>query len=325
MKIKTFKGALIFGMVTGIGIAGLVIPDLKSIAITLFGNVINIENPSISPIWYLLIGSFLSISCLLAYIYADKNMYSKNRIINIWGLGNNEYWENNNTNVICINVCDFEKSNSKDSFINKKVSEVKKDISKYIASGFSFSSMAPIPLVSIIGKQFSKIKINDYYEYINNKSTMMTLNNQIIFPKLKLTKCNVNSIKDYGLVTIGTTVEIQPHQLKQFNECLQYNNYIANPKENAIISKKQLFNYCHKIIKEIYEISAKEKIKRIYLVFSSQSSLPFEIAKQINERIAKEVVVCHYDANSDKPYKWGIIITGKNAGKYIELGDEIDE
>lgn len=325
MNTKTFKGTLIFGMATGIGLMSQIIPDFNSLTIAIIEKILKIESSFISPELSLIIGFLLFIVCLGAYIYEYKYMKSKTRIINIWGFENNEYWENNNTNVISINVCDFEKNNNKNNYINKKIREVKQDITKYIATGFSFSSIAPIPLISIIGRQFSKIKMIEYYEYINSSSTMSTLNNKFFFPKLKLNKCNNNSIKDYGLITVSTTVDIKSHQLKQFKGGLQYKNYIISPKENSIFSKKQLFNYCHKIIEQINEMSSNEEIKRIYLIFASQSSLPFEVSKQINDRISKEIVVCHYDSKSDKPYKWGIIITGKNAGKYIELGDDINE
>ena len=98
-----------------------------------------------------------------------------------------------------------------------------------------------------------------------------------------------------------------------------YNNYISNPHQNSIYSKKQLFNYCNKIIEQINEISALKEIKRIYIVFATQSPLPFEIGKQLNDRMAKEVIICHYQNDSCVPYEWGIALNGKNTEKYIDL------
>ena len=83
-------------------------------------------------------------------------------------------------------------------------------------------------------------------------------------------------------------------------------------KTNTVIKK-------YKIIEQINEISALKEIKRIYIVFATQSPLPFEIGKQLNDRMAKEVIICHYQNDSCVPYEWGIALNGKNKEKYIDL------
>ena len=44
MKIKTFNGILIFGMFTGISLIGQVIPDIKSLTISIVEKIFKIEN-----------------------------------------------------------------------------------------------------------------------------------------------------------------------------------------------------------------------------------------------------------------------------------------
>ena len=182
--------------------------------------------------------------------------------------------------------------------------------------------MAPIPLVSIIGKKFYKIKIEDYYEYIDSNSSVKKLNSCLFFPSLKLDILNKNSSCKYALISISTTVKIKEHQLVQFKKCLHYRFSISNPHQNSIYSRKQLSSYSNKIIEQINYISSLKDIKRIYIVFATQTSLPFEVSKQLNERMSKEVVVCHYQCDSIKPYQWGIILNGKNKEKYIDLKEE---
>lgn len=94
--------------------------------------------------------------CLVSYI----NYNNKERIINIVGFGNNEYWEKNNKNVKTIDVRDWNKKKDKNAFIKKKIKEIDGYINKYLASGLSYTSIAPIPIVVLFGTHFSKIKIN---------------------------------------------------------------------------------------------------------------------------------------------------------------------
>ena len=44
--------------------------------------------------------------------------------------------------------------------------------------------------------------------------------------------------------------------------------------------------------------------------------------RALYERIAKEVIVCHYQNDSLRPYEWGIVLNGKNKEKYIDMKGE---
>jgi len=277
------KKALIAGMTTGISIMSIPIPSIKDLIISIFQKLFGIDTLNINPLFCIIFGALFFIICLIAYLKYDN----KERIINIVGFGNNEYWERNNRNVETFDLRNWNKISDKSKFLKQKLKDIDKCINKYLASGISYTSIAPIPLVAIVGTHFSKIKINNYYEYVNKNSEVKRLNESCVFPRLKLNIINKNSINDYALITIGTTAEIKEHQISQFNKCLHYDNKISKPKQNSIYSKKQLFNYSNKIIEQINKISSIKNIKKIYLVFATQSSLPFEVGKQLNERMAK--------------------------------------
>lgn len=305
------------GMTIGLSMMSVLIPDVKELIISIVEKLFDLDTVEINPIYCSGLVFLLFIICLITYIkYNDRD-----RIINIVGFGNNEYWERNNKNVETIDVRNWfnVKDKDKNKYLKKVLNDSDNCVYKYLASGLSYTAIAPIPLVSIIGRHFSKIKINNYYEYLNKSSNVKKLNNSIFFPRLKLEITNKDSSNEYALISVSTTANIKKHQIAQFGDCLHYNNYISNPHQNSIYSKKQLFNYCNKIIEQINEISALKEIKRIYIVFATQSPLPFEIGKQLNDRMAKEVIICHYQNDSCVPYEWGIALNGKNKEKYIDL------
>ncbi|MGN1379245.1 MAG: hypothetical protein ACI4XR_02480 [Bacilli bacterium] len=168
--------------------------------------------------------------------------------------------EKNNKNVKTIDVRDWNKEKDKNIYIKKKIKEIDDCINKYLVSGFSYTSIAPIPIVALFGTYFLKIKINEYYEYENKSSKVKKLNNNLFFLKLRLEVINKNSNDNYALISVSTTANITEHQCYQFGDCLHYKNRILKPHQNAIYSKKQLFNYSNKIIEQLNKISSNEKI-----------------------------------------------------------------
>ena len=312
------KKVLLSSMGLGIALMSAPVPGIKDVIILIALNYFKLDNPNISPYFCCGLGFLVFIISLIAYLKYKESI----RIVNIVGFGNNEYWEQNNTNVETIDVRSWFNKKDKDKYLKQILKEVDGIINKYTSSGLSYTSIAPIPLVAIIGKHFSKIRIREYYEYFNKNSNVKELNDSPLFPRLKLNILNEESNCEYALISVSTTAMIQEHQLSQFKGCLHYNFSISKTHQNSICSKKQLFNYSNKIIESINKISSIKTIKRIYLVFATQSPLPFEVGKQLNDRISKEIVVCHYQNNSNIPYEWGIALNGNNKEKYISLKEE---
>ena len=312
------KKILLSSMGLGIALMSAPVPGIKDVIVLIALNYFKLDNPNTSPYFCCGLGFLVFIISLIAYLKYKDSI----RIVNIVGFGNNEYWEQNNTNVETIDVRSWFHKKDKDKYLKQILKEVDGIINKYMSSGLSYTSIAPIPLVAIIGKHFSKIRIKDYYEYFNKSSNVKELNDSPLFPRLRLNILNEESNCEYALISVSTTAKIQEHQLSQFKGCLHYNFSISKPHQNSIYSKKQLFNYSNKIIEIINKISSIETIKRIYLVFATQSPLPFEVGKQLNDRISKEIVVCHYQNNSNIPYEWGIALNGNNKEKYISLKEE---
>lgn len=315
------KKQLLEGMGLGILLMSAPVPGIKDVVILITLKFFKLDNPNTSPYFCCGLGFLVFIISLIVYLKYRVN----DHVVNIVGFGNNGYWERNNTNVETIDVREWFNKKDKDKYLKQILNKTDIIINKYLASGLSYTSIAPIPLVSVIGRRFYKIKIEDYYEYIDNNSSVKKLNNWLFYPRLKLRIENENSSYEYALISVSTTAKIKEHQLLQFKNCLHYSFGISNPHQNSIYSKKQLSNYSNSIIEQINKISAFKEIKRIYIVFATQSSLPFEVGKQLNERMSKEVVVCHYQVDSDKPYEWGIILNGKNKEKYINLKEMQNE
>ncbi|MGN1311951.1 MAG: SAVED domain-containing protein [Bacilli bacterium] len=312
------KAVLISGMSAGVLLITSAVPGIRDIIFEIMKKYLGIEIPSLNPMVSIILGIIIIIGCYYLYKKEDEKI----RIVNVFGFGNNEYWETNNKNVETIDVTKWAGIANKNNYIKKKIDETKNIIKKYLASGLSYTGIAPIPIVALIGTCFYKIKIKDYYEYVNKDSVAIKLNNNLKYSKLKLEVKNKESKKNYALITVSTTANIREHQISQFDNCLHYEYKIKNPKQNSIFSKKQLSNYSNIINEQINIISSMNNIKRIYIIFASQSSLAFEVGKQINDRMAIEVVVCHYQNGVSPAYGWGIAISGKNKNKYISLKEE---
>lgn len=312
------KAVLISGMSGGVFLISSAVPGIKDVLIEITKKYLGIEMPSLNPVASVILGIIIIIVCYYFYKKEDD----KTRIINVFGFGNNEYWETNNKNIETIDVSKLGEMKNKNNYVKKKIDETKGIIKKYLASGLSYTGIAPIPVVALIGTCFYKIKIKNYYEYVNKDSIVVKLNNNIKYPKLELTIRNRDSKKNYALITVSTTASIQEYQISQFGNCLHYEYKIKNPKQNSIFSIKQLSNYSNIINEQINKISSINNINRIYIIFASQSSLAFEVGKQINDRMVIEVVVCHYQNGASPAYQWGIAISGKNKNKYIDLKEE---
>ena len=165
------------GMTVGLSMMSVLIPDVKELIISIVEKLFDLDTVEINPIYCSGLGFLLFIICLITYIkYNDRD-----RIINIVGFGNNEYWERNNKNVETIDVRNWfnVKDKDKNKYLKKVLNDSDNCVYKYLASGLSYTAIAPIPLVSIIGRHFSKIKINNYYEYLNKSSNVKKLNNSI--------------------------------------------------------------------------------------------------------------------------------------------------
>ena len=88
---------------TGIAIMAIPVPGIKDTIISILQKIFDIDNVTVQPIYCFIFGLTLFMICLVSYI----NYNNKERIINIVGFGNNEYWEKNNKNVKTIDVRDW--------------------------------------------------------------------------------------------------------------------------------------------------------------------------------------------------------------------------
>ena len=69
------------------------------------------------------------------------------------------------------------------------------------------------------------------------------------------------------------------------------------------------------ILDKIRETATKKNIKRIHMVLATSSDFTFFLAQGFSKNHDPEVVVYHYDRNSNTKYPWGIsnILTPANA------------
>lgn len=177
------------------------------------------------------------------------------------------------------------------------------------------------------GYRYKGKPITDFFEfnrfsqkYYRLKSAKRWYWRGTTYPELALQQPldNMNLVGATEVVLgVSLTMLITPDQVQQFNAPF-INLTIPNPTQNIIQYEEQLQEYVETIFKTIVELGNQSAVQKIHLVISSQSSLPFELGKQlITESYMKEVVNYHYVNGQTPFYKWGISFSSQGV-KYIQ-------
>ncbi|MGO5010656.1 SAVED domain-containing protein [Niallia sp. Sow4_A1] len=190
-----------------------------------------------------------------------------------------------------------------------------------------YSGNAPIPLTMYAGYRYKGNPTTDFFEYHRFDQKYYKLQNanrwyrkKKRYPELSLQQpidnMNLSEVEEVVL-GVSVTMPITPEQVQQFNVPFVHLS-LPEPVHNAIQYEEQLYEYVQAIFKTILELGYKPSIKRIHLVISSQSCLPFELGKQLTtESYMKEVINYHYVNDSIPRYMWGISFNSQGT-KFIQ-------
>lgn len=206
---------------------------------------------------------------------------------------------------------------------------IKKKTAAFIAESKdknrAYTGIAPIPFIFSAGKEFSREKVSRYFEYNKFNQTYYELKpskkRRNPYPPLQimtpLSTLSSNSTEDVVLA-ISLTQKIEEVDLIQFSDPIIHLS-IPNPTDNAIEYSDQLKKYTQEVYTMLIDIKNYfPQIKRIHIVYSGQSCLPFELGKLIDDQRITEVVSYQYTAQNTPRYSWGIIINGMKKGTYIQ-------
>jgi hypothetical protein len=186
-----------------------------------------------------------------------------------------------------------------------------------------YTGIAPIPFVAMAGTWLKKTKFDKYFEYDKKGTeTYYILSNSEEFPELKdwtnYEKLDTNATE--VVVAISTTAWITDSHLKQFN-CQVVRLSVDKPKDNTIRSVRQLIEYKNKISEVIDKLpKIFPDLRKIHLVCATQSCLVLEVGKSIEEYRNIPIIAYHFDADAGEKnyYPWGIVLNGKEKGKFIK-------
>lgn len=190
-----------------------------------------------------------------------------------------------------------------------------------------YTGNAPIPLTMYAGYRYKGNPTTDFFEYhrFNQKYYKLQIAKRWYrkkkqYPELSLQRpidnMNLSGVEEVVL-GVSVTMSITPEQVQQFNAPFVHLS-IPEPVHNAIQYEEQLYEYVETIFHTIVELGNKSSFKRIHLVISSQSCLPFELGKQLTtETYMKEVINYHYVNGPTPRYTWGISFNSLGT-KYIQ-------
>lgn len=201
-----------------------------------------------------------------------------------------------------------------------------KDISR--GRKTAYTGIAPIPFIMIAGKAFQSGDLQDYYELIHGTNKYMKLKRGFLkkHPKLLL-KTDLTdpqfALAKEIVLCIELKNKISDLDIAQFN-CPTIRLSLKEHTNLAIKTKAQLYEYRKQIIDLFAKLHNEfPQIKKVHLVCASQSCLPFEIARSLNDTHHPIVISYHYqkenDGESTVNYPWGIIINGNHAGQFIRV------
>lgn len=207
------------------------------------------------------------------------------------------------------------------------VSFIERNVTSFCEQSHDFqigyTGIAHIPFLAIAGTHLKRMIIDQYYEF--DKKIAERFNRlekrKRRFLQLKVCKDerSFDSCPESAVIAVSTTTPITDSQLSQFNDSGIIRLSIEKPKDNSIVYQNQLLNYRNIVIRTIEELPQKHpSVKRVHLLCSTQSCLVLEIGKAIEDYRNIQVVVYHFDAQTDPKYPWGLVINGSDKGMFIK-------
>lgn len=187
-----------------------------------------------------------------------------------------------------------------------------------------YYGIAHIPLIFRAGFQVGdEGKVRLLHKFRNDQPFFKEISsdpdtNTVILksPPLRNTK-----VSSEMLVVVATSLPVVSEDLAVFrngNLCCELRFEMENKSMygfDSVDSYATMSRLRNRILNKIRETATKKNIKRIHMVLATSSDFTFFLAQGFSKNHDPEVVVYHYDRNSNTKYPWGIsnISTPENA------------
>ena len=202
------------------------------------------------------------------------------------------------------------------------IEEVLNDCDK--STELFYYGIAHIPLVFRAGFQLGdEGKVRLLHKFRNDQPFFKEISSDPDTYTVRLKSSTVRNTKvsDEMLVVIATSLPVSHEDLAVFrsgNLCCELYFEMENNSMYGFdsVDSYAAMNRLRKgILDEIRETATKKNIKKIHMVLATSSDFTFFLAQGLSKNHDPEVVVYHYDRNSDTKYPWGIsnVLTPANA------------
>lgn len=186
----------------------------------------------------------------------------------------------------------------------------------------AYTGIVSIPLALYAGTKLKEIDFKAYYEYNKKTKKYEKLRKKSTVPQINLEYTDESHKNETEIVlAFGITTKIKKEDLIRFqniNKRIYNINRREETRDNEVKSILQLKMYTMKLYDIFYEIlKLYPKLKKIHLIISSQSCLVVELGKLIDDRNLPEIISYQFVYGDIMKYPWGLIINGKEAGKYV--------
>ena len=139
--------------------------------------------------------------------------------------------------------------------------------------------------------------------------------------RLRLSTVRNTKVSNEILVVVATSLPVANEDLAVFrsgNLCCELHFEMENKSMygfDSVDSYAAMNRLRKEILDKIRETATKKNIKRIHMVLATSSDFTFFLAQGFSKNHDPEVVVYHYDRNSNTKYPWGIsnILSPANA------------
>ena len=178
-----------------------------------------------------------------------------------------------------------------------------------------YYGIAHTPLIFRAGFQVGdEGNVRLLHKYRNDQSCFREISTNPDTHAVRMETIKVQSTKSSNemLAVISTSIRIKPDDLL----CFQSHDFCCElhfeMKEKAMYGFDSIVSYATmarlraEILREIREQVDKKGIKRIHLAISASSDFTFYLAQSFSKNHDPEIVVYHYDCNSNIKYPWGI-------------------
>lgn len=191
-----------------------------------------------------------------------------------------------------------------DEFLNGFVKKINQ------TDSYGYAGVAHSPLIARAG-----FRLGDESSYIifhkkrdNGNEFFEELNEDTDYSNITIEKKEIKEYANELIVAISTTFPILDNSFNILrpdqNSVIKFTT--AKQGFDMILSKNQVDSYIRTILSEVRQIVNENDIKKIHVIISSSVAFTFALGRSFSKHHDAEVIVYHYDKNTEGKYPWGI-------------------